>query len=283
MPVMSARVGHGERSTLSRPSASAKWVGTCDEELENLGRRIADQRGKLGLTQQELAERLAVSRTAVSHLEAGMTVPGERTVVLLAGLFKIEPHELVAGTNYPLAKAERLPVVARALHRGRAAPRAARQRHRMDRARGTDAHRGCVLGRVGQRACRRSTSIASTFASASCCVTRGSACASAAVAADALAHLVEHVGAASASSGIVGCPTRGLVELGVIAAQHRARRRGVRASDRAELHRRSRAGHEPVGDVCDRDVVARADVVRLARAHRAPSAGGTHAPRRARR
>jgi transcriptional regulator with XRE-family HTH domain len=82
------------------------------EELENLGRRIADLRGKLGLTQQELADRLAVSRTAVSHLEAGMSVPGERTVVLLAGLFKTEPHELVAGTNYPLGKAERLPAVA---------------------------------------------------------------------------------------------------------------------------------------------------------------------------
>jgi transcriptional regulator with XRE-family HTH domain len=82
------------------------------EESENLGRRIADLRGKLGMTQQELAERLSVSRTAVSHLEAGMTVPGERTVVLLAGLFKIEPRELVAGTNYPLGKAERLPAVA---------------------------------------------------------------------------------------------------------------------------------------------------------------------------
>jgi hypothetical protein len=41
-----------------------------------------------------------------------MTVPGERTVVLLAGLFKVEPRELVAGTTYPGAKAERLPAVA---------------------------------------------------------------------------------------------------------------------------------------------------------------------------
>lgn len=79
---------------------------------ESLGRRIAAHRAKLGLTQQELADRLAVSRTAVSHLEAGMTVPGERTVVLLAGLFKVEPRALVAGTSYPVAKAERLPVVA---------------------------------------------------------------------------------------------------------------------------------------------------------------------------
>jgi hypothetical protein len=33
-------------------------------------------------------------------------------VTILAGLFKLEPHELVDGTSYPVAKAERLPVVA---------------------------------------------------------------------------------------------------------------------------------------------------------------------------
>jgi transcriptional regulator with XRE-family HTH domain len=64
------------------------------------------------MTQQELAERLAISRTAVSHMEAGMTVPGERTVVLLAGLFKVEPRGLVADTSYPAGKSERLPLVA---------------------------------------------------------------------------------------------------------------------------------------------------------------------------
>lgn len=76
-----------------------------------LGRRIAELRGKLGLTQQDLADRLGISRVAVSHLEAALTDPGERTVTLLAGLFKMEPWELVAGTAYPPAKAERLPVV----------------------------------------------------------------------------------------------------------------------------------------------------------------------------
>jgi transcriptional regulator with XRE-family HTH domain len=79
---------------------------------ESLGRRIAAHRQKLGWTQQDLAERLAVSRVAVSHLEAGMNVPGERTVTLLAGVFKLEPLELVADTGYPAAKAERLPLVA---------------------------------------------------------------------------------------------------------------------------------------------------------------------------
>ena len=80
--------------------------------LENLGRRIADFRQKLGWTQQDLAERIGVSRVAVSHLEAGMTDPGERTVALLAGVFKVEPHELVGGTTYPPGKSDRLPLVA---------------------------------------------------------------------------------------------------------------------------------------------------------------------------
>ena len=76
-----------------------------------LGRRIADLRAKRAWTQADLADRLGVSRTAVSHIEAGLSIPGERTVALLAGLFGMEPHELVAGTDYPSAKAERLPVV----------------------------------------------------------------------------------------------------------------------------------------------------------------------------
>ena len=78
----------------------------------SLGRRIAHLRADLGWTQQDLADRLGISRVAVSHLEAELSVPGERTVTLLAGVFKLEPHELVADTSYPRAKAERLPVVA---------------------------------------------------------------------------------------------------------------------------------------------------------------------------
>src|SRR4051812_47976650 len=84
----------------------------CWHMAENLGRRIASFRASLGWTQQDLADRLAVSRVAVSHIEAGLREPGERTVVLLSGLFKVEPWELVGGTAYPEAKAERLPAVA---------------------------------------------------------------------------------------------------------------------------------------------------------------------------
>jgi transcriptional regulator with XRE-family HTH domain len=76
-----------------------------------LGRRIAELRQARGLTQQELADRVAISRVALSNLESARSVPGERTVALLAGIFGCEPLELVDGTDYPTAKAERLPLV----------------------------------------------------------------------------------------------------------------------------------------------------------------------------
>lgn len=79
---------------------------------ESLGQRIARLRARRGWTQENLAARLAASRVAVSHFELGLATPSERTVVLLAGLFKLEPHELVAETSYPAAKADRLPATA---------------------------------------------------------------------------------------------------------------------------------------------------------------------------
>lgn len=78
----------------------------------SLGVRIAGFRAALGWTQAELAERVAISRVALSNLESGRSVPSERTVVLLAGVFGHEPHELVAGTSYPPQKGDRLPLVA---------------------------------------------------------------------------------------------------------------------------------------------------------------------------
>jgi transcriptional regulator with XRE-family HTH domain len=76
---------------------------------ETIGKRIARLRQGHHFTQEQLAERVAVSRVAISHIEMDISLPGERTVTLLAGVFKCSPHDLVADTTYPLAKAERLP------------------------------------------------------------------------------------------------------------------------------------------------------------------------------
>ena len=85
---------------------------TSDALPGHLGRRIAACRAELGLTQQALASRIAISRVALSNLESGRSVPGERTVTLLAGIFGMEPWDLVEGTSYPSAKVDRLPLVA---------------------------------------------------------------------------------------------------------------------------------------------------------------------------
>jgi transcriptional regulator with XRE-family HTH domain len=76
---------------------------------ESIGKRIARLRQERGWTQQDLASRLAISRVAVSHIEMDLSLPSERTITLLAGLFKLAPHALVEDTSYPPAKAERLP------------------------------------------------------------------------------------------------------------------------------------------------------------------------------
>lgn len=77
---------------------------------ETVGKRIARLRAEREWTQQALAQRLAVSRVAISHMEMDLTIPSERTITLLAGIFKLKPHELVQGTTYPQAKAEKLPL-----------------------------------------------------------------------------------------------------------------------------------------------------------------------------
>ena len=77
---------------------------------EPIGKRIARLRAERGWTQRALSQRLAVSRVAISHMEMDLTIPSERTITLLAGIFKIKPHDLVEGTTYPQAKAEKLPL-----------------------------------------------------------------------------------------------------------------------------------------------------------------------------
>ena len=76
---------------------------------ETIGKRIAKLRVDKGWTQQYLADRIAISRVAISHIEVDLTLPGERTITLLAGMFKMTPSELVADTTYPTAKSDRLP------------------------------------------------------------------------------------------------------------------------------------------------------------------------------
>lgn len=63
----------------------------------DIGSQIRERRQKLGLSQDELAQRLYVSRVTVSHWETGKTLPDVQSMLLLANPFDATIDELVKG------------------------------------------------------------------------------------------------------------------------------------------------------------------------------------------
>ena len=74
-----------------------RWPGR-PTGAASLATRIGVHRAARGWTQQQLADRIGITRVGVSHLEAGISSPDARTVTLLASAFGLEPHDLAAGT-----------------------------------------------------------------------------------------------------------------------------------------------------------------------------------------
>ena len=63
----------------------------------DVGNQIRERRQALGLSQEELAQRLYVSRVTVSHWETDKTLPDVQSMLLLANLFGTTIDELVRG------------------------------------------------------------------------------------------------------------------------------------------------------------------------------------------
>ncbi|APC17388.1 transcriptional regulator [Pseudomonas frederiksbergensis] len=60
-----------------------------------VGRAIAKQRIRSGLTQEEVAERLGVGNEAVSRIERGIVIPNIARLLEFAGIFDCEAAELL--------------------------------------------------------------------------------------------------------------------------------------------------------------------------------------------
>lgn len=58
---------------------------------ERVGRRIAEVRGELGLTQEQLAERLDVTVRYLQSVEGGRENLGLETIAKLATVLKVQP------------------------------------------------------------------------------------------------------------------------------------------------------------------------------------------------
>lgn len=63
----------------------------------DIGNQIRERRARLGLSQDELAQKLYVSRVTISHWETGKTLPDVQSMLLFANLFDTTIDELVRG------------------------------------------------------------------------------------------------------------------------------------------------------------------------------------------
>lgn len=69
----------------------------------NIGNRIAHLREQRGLTQEELATSLGISRAALSHYEKNRREPDTETLSKVADLFQVTLDYLAGRTTQPTA------------------------------------------------------------------------------------------------------------------------------------------------------------------------------------
>lgn len=74
----------------------------------SLGKSIKEKREELHMTQEELAEKLNVSRQAVSKWESGLSMPAEGNLQELCKLLDLTPPEDAAAVAAPRRSAPRL-------------------------------------------------------------------------------------------------------------------------------------------------------------------------------
>ena len=65
----------------------------------NLADRIQDLRKRRGLSQEELADKLGVSRQAVSKWESGQSTPDIERIILMSEFFEVTTDYLLKGTE----------------------------------------------------------------------------------------------------------------------------------------------------------------------------------------
>ena len=62
-----------------------------------LGRHVKEHRARLGMSQEQLAEAIFVSRQTISNWETDRTYPDVQSLLLLSNLFEVSVDELIKG------------------------------------------------------------------------------------------------------------------------------------------------------------------------------------------
>lgn len=66
-------------------------------EYEEIGRRMAEKRKRLRLTQTEVEARIGVSRKYLSNIEHGRSIPSIDVLMQIADVLHMTPNELLLG------------------------------------------------------------------------------------------------------------------------------------------------------------------------------------------
>ena len=74
---------------------------------ERFAANLVRCRRRVGISQEELADRASLHRTAIGLLETGERVPRVDTLMKLAGALEVDPLELLAGIEWQPAESDR--------------------------------------------------------------------------------------------------------------------------------------------------------------------------------
>ena len=85
--------------------------------MSDIGKNIKNLRMQKDITQEQLAERLHVTRQAVSNWENGKTQPDVETLSMLAECFEISVEELIYGKKEEPAKEKKV-VIEKTIKKG---------------------------------------------------------------------------------------------------------------------------------------------------------------------
>jgi transcriptional regulator with XRE-family HTH domain len=73
----------------------SKGTDTCSQLYSEVGRRIRKQRTRLGMTQQELADAVNLTRPSIANIESGRQCFLVHTLFEIALTLEMNPHELL--------------------------------------------------------------------------------------------------------------------------------------------------------------------------------------------
>lgn len=70
-----------------------------EKEMWEIGQRIADKRNALGLSQEEFAEQIGLSRAAVGKIERGEVAPRTDTLISVCRILGTTPNAILIGAG----------------------------------------------------------------------------------------------------------------------------------------------------------------------------------------